>query len=46
MMAGDSFALAMPAKIKQRSRSDENLEPSMEDAFIHRIETQEQKQRE
>ncbi len=39
MMAGEILALGTPAEIKQRARSKENPDPTMEDAFIRLIDT-------
>ncbi len=39
MMAGEILALGTPAEIKQRTRSEEHPEPTMEDAFIRLIDT-------
>jgi len=39
MMAGEILALGSPEEIKQRARSEENPEPTMEDAFIRLIDT-------
>ena len=37
MMAGEVLALGTPGQIKQRARTPDNPEPTMEDAFIHLI---------
>ncbi|WP_146503652.1 ATP-binding cassette domain-containing protein [Rubinisphaera italica] len=42
MMAGEVLAFGTPQEIKQSASSEENPEPTMEDAFIHLIETQEE----
>ena len=42
MMAGEVLALGTPEEIKQRTRSEVNSEPTMEDAFIHLVETREE----
>jgi ABC-2 type transport system ATP-binding protein len=39
MMAGEVLSLGAPKEIKQQARSHENPEPTMEDAFIHLIDT-------
>jgi len=40
---GEILALGTPVEIKDMSRSEDNPEPTMEDAFIHLIEQQEGK---
>ena len=44
MLAGEILALGTPAEIKQRARSEDRPEPTMEDAFIYLIEAQERTQ--
>ena len=40
MMAGQILALGTPADVKRQTRSEENPEPTMEDAFVRLIESQ------
>jgi ABC-2 type transport system ATP-binding protein len=42
MAAGEILALGTPAEIKQRARSNERPEPTMEDAFVALIESREE----
>lgn len=41
MVDGEILALATPMRIKQRARTEDNPEPTMEDAFIHIIQSHE-----
>ncbi len=43
MMAGEILAFGTPREIKQRVRTDGDPNPTMEEAFIHLIEIQEEK---
>lgn len=43
MMAGEILALATPAEIKRSVQTEQAPEPTMEDAFIHLIESHEDK---
>lgn len=45
MMVGEILSLGTPNEIKQQAWTDENPEPTMEDAFIHLIEIQEARER-
>ncbi|KAA5542275.1 ABC transporter ATP-binding protein [Roseiconus nitratireducens] len=42
MMAGEVLALGTPPEIKQLARSNEHPQPSMEEAFIHLIESKDE----
>ena len=39
MMTGEVLSLGTPTEIKQLARSDDHPKPTMEEAFIHLIET-------